>query len=77
MKLILVAAATLVAALAVGQSAVAAESKAGGGHHYYWVETPLLPPAQDCDSRDISRVINEGDICPALDAPTAPPLIGQ
>lgn len=74
----LFAAAALLSTLAVASGASASEKKphySEGGHHYFWIEPPPAPRDVGCDFRDLSAVINRGDVCPAADAPLVPPLV--
>ena len=74
----LIAVVVLLSALGVGSGASAAEKQdryTDRAHHYYWIETPVGRPDRGCDFRDLSAVINRGDICPAADAPLVPPLV--
>lgn len=51
------------------------DRQADRGHHYFWIETPVGRPDRGCDFRNLSSLINRGDICPAADAPLVPPLV--
>jgi hypothetical protein len=74
----LFAIAALVSALVVTTGVSAAEKKphySESGHHYFWIEPPPAPRDAGCDFRDLTAVINRGDVCPAADAPLVPPLV--
>jgi hypothetical protein len=62
-------------AFAIAAGASAAERRDYREHHYFWIEAPAAPADAGCDSRTLSAIINRGDICPAEDAPTTPPLV--
>jgi hypothetical protein len=77
MSRIPVAVVAMLSAVAIGTGVAAAEKKDHRAHHYFWVETPSAPRDTACDMRLLSALINRGDICPADDAPLAPPIVAN
>ncbi len=72
------AAAVVLSALVAASGVSAAQKKphsGENGHHYFWIQPPPAPRDAGCDFRDLSAVINRGDVCPAADAPLVPPLV--
>ena len=72
------AAAVVLSAVTVASGVSAAQKKphySENGHHYFWIQPPPAPRDAGCDFRDLSAVINRGDVCPAADAPLVPPRV--
>jgi hypothetical protein len=77
MKRTLIAAVALIAIASAATQVAAAEKRDHRQHQYYWIETPAAPPANGCDVRILSYIVNRGDVCPAADTPLVPPFVVQ